>query len=243
MWETLVAVCHCFRVSIKQKSTETEFELMMWQSDLSRHNNKKKKKKKEGKKKTWVVTIVRLQKNGGELLPNKELGKGFLERCEIPCGVICGFSKEQTYCIPPGINWPERDREDNTVRVEKMKEIQLDTIAVSSSIKRLHVVILQIQKLYIYWPQTANVYMHLFMNSFFWCNVAEDTQKKSYSGSKEELTMSWPLCIYFVFNFPLSKDATAHLHTSLFLKIQLIDVPHWLFCSVWVGSLTMAPTP
>lgn len=27
-------------------------------------------------------------------------------------GVICGFSKEQTYCILPGINWPERDRRD-----------------------------------------------------------------------------------------------------------------------------------
>lgn len=66
----------------------------------------KKKRKKERRKNTRVVTIVRLQENGGELLPNKELEKGFLERCEIPCGVICGFSKEQTYCIPPGINWP-----------------------------------------------------------------------------------------------------------------------------------------
>lgn len=109
-WETLLAVVffHCFRVS---DSFRRVLKQSWWcGNDLSRHKNKK-----QNKKNMSCHYSPSAKKNGGELRPNKELEiKGFGVMWNS-LGVICGFSKEQTYCILPGINWPERDRRDDTV--------------------------------------------------------------------------------------------------------------------------------
>lgn len=48
--------------------------LSWWCGKMNSHHKKKEKRKN---KNIWVVAIIRLQRNGGELLPNKDLEKEF----------------------------------------------------------------------------------------------------------------------------------------------------------------------
>lgn len=73
----------------------------------------KKKEKEKGKQKHMTChDSPPAEKWRGAAAKTETLKKSFGEMSNSS-GVTCGSSKERTYCILPGINWPERERRDS----------------------------------------------------------------------------------------------------------------------------------
>lgn len=105
MWDTILAVFFIVSTSATDRNR-------VWVDDVAMISPATAKRIKQN---TRVVTLLHPRKRWRGASAKQRAWKRDLERCEIPWWWLVAFSKEQTCCIPLGINWPERHRRNNTV--------------------------------------------------------------------------------------------------------------------------------